>query len=304
VTYTVAISGVQITLSGGVLPVMGDKVLVDYVFTRDPGPSIKGIITNVDYQRDYIPSGEWLQGDSIMTVSGQYRMGFRDRITIQEQVVRTDELKRRFDVTAGGLSLERLRYKTGIKVVSCRDLLRTFTLGVDFTLGPDMTIVWAGGAVPSHNAFSIGYTGNATSAVLVVTNTGLTVTLAGQTDGSLSLNVPFATYPTLAEVLAYVKAQAGYSINATAQSNISGIENAERMSYSVPVGPTSLVGFTALVQNQDKTQYTIEYMHYLAYSIYMRQGMVRRPDAGGVLPGKYWLRLYENTDLFSNQHPS
>jgi organic hydroperoxide reductase OsmC/OhrA len=50
--------------------------------------------------------------------------------------------------------------------------------------------------------FSITYSGDATTALLNITSTGLTVTLTGQTDGSVNLNLPFATYPT-------VKAQPG-----------------------------------------------------------------------------------------------
>jgi hypothetical protein len=306
ISYTVSIvTGTpRINISGPTLPIQGDIVMVDYTYSRDPGASVKAVITNVDYQKDYIPSGEWLQGDCILTVSGQFKMGFRDRIIIPQQVVRTDELKRRYDLTVKGLSLERLRYKSGIEIVSCHDLFRSFTLGTDFTMGPDQTIVWGLGARPLHNAFNIKYTGNATTALLVVTPTALTVTLVGQTDGSTSITVPFATYPLVKDVIAYVKTKAKYAIAAETQGTTPGIDNAERMTLSDPVPSTSIKNVAVVVKNEDKTQYTIEYMHYLSYSIYMKQGMVRRHDDGTVLPGKYWLRLWENTDLFSNKHGS
>ncbi len=302
VSYTVgAIVGLTVAISGAPLPVPGDKVIVDYVFLRDTDPSVKAIITSVDYQRDYIPAGEWLQGDAIMTVSGQYRMGFRDRITIPEQVIRTDELLRRNRVDVLNRSLERLRYKTGLKIILVRDLYGVFLENTDFTIGPDATIVWGAGARPKHKAFNVKYNGNATAADMVVTTTDLTVTLAGdQTDTSVDLVVPFATYNTVKKVVDFINAQTGYVADFEEQSNRIGIENAELTSFSVPIVTADVKAAAVVVFNEDRTQYTVEYMHHMAYTIYQKQGMVRRHDDGTVLPGKYWLRLWEHTDAFSN----
>lgn len=301
VAYTIGvISGLTVAISGAPLPVPGDKVIVDYVFLRDADPSVKAIITNVDYQKDYIPAGEWLMGDAVMTVSGQYRMGFRDRITIPEQVIRTDELLRRNRLDVKGRSLERLRYKTGIKILLVRDLYTVFAETTDFTIGVDATVVWGAGARPKHKAFSVKYNGNATSATMVVTTASLVVTLVGQTDGSATITVPFATYDTVKKVVEYINAQTKYKAAFDEQSNRIGIENAELTSFSVPILTADVKAAPVTVFNEDRTQYTIEYMHHMAYTIYQKQGMVRRHDDGTVLPGKYWLRLWEHTDAFSN----
>lgn len=301
VSYTIgAISGLSVAISGSPLPVPGDKVIVDYVFLRDADPSVKAIITNVDYQRDFIPAGEWLMGDAVMTVSGQYRMGFRDRITIPEQVIRTDELLRRNRLDVKGRSLERLRYKTGISIILVRDLYGVFVENVDFTIGVDATVVWGAGERPKHKAFSVKYNGNATSATMVVTTTSLVATLVGQTDGSTTITVPFATYDTVKKVVDFINAQLKYVATLDEQSNRISIENAELSSFMVPIATADVKAAAVTVFNEDRTQYTVEYMHHMAYTIYQKQGMVRRHDDGTVLPGKYWLRLWEHTDAFSN----
>ncbi len=301
VTYTVSsISGRDIVIAGAPLPALGDSVLVTYTYQREAGATVKAVITNVDYQKDFIPMGEWLQGDSIMTVSGQYQMGLRDRITIPEQVVRTSELKRRNELDVKGRSLERLRYKSGIKIFLVRDLNGTFAEGPDFTLGPDSTIVWGAGNRPKHKAFRLKYSGNATTATVTVSGTTLTTTLTGQTDGTVSLSVSFATYPTAKEVVDFINAQDGYEAEFDDQSNRVGIDNAEVMSFSVPLAATNIKAAFATVSNEDRTQYTIEYMHHLSFTIYTKRGMDRRHDDGAVLPAKYWLRLWEHTDSFSN----
>lgn len=301
VSYTVGVvSGRNVTISGSPLPIPGDKVVADYIYQRASGASVKAIITAVDYQKDFIPVGEWLQGDAIMTTSGQYQMGLRDRLTIPEQVVRTSELKRRYELDTRGRSMERLRYKSGIKLFQVRDLTQVFIEGSDFTLGPDSTIVWGTGARPKHKAFRVRYNGNATTAIMAVSGTALTTTLTGQTDGSVSLSVSFATYPTVKDVVDYINTKDGYEAAFDDQSNRAGIDNAELMVHSIVVPSTTIKNLYVTVENEDRTQYTIEYSHYLAYTIYTRRGMDRRHDDGAVLPAKYWLRLWEHTDSFSN----
>lgn len=300
-TYTVTIvSGTEIKLSGTLLPQQCEQVFASYTYERTPGV-LKAIITGVDYQRDYIPASEWLNGDAVMSVSGQYRMGFRDRITIPEEVIRASEVEQRYDLDVKGRSLERLRYKSGISIVQVRDRRQNFTLDTDFELGPDMTIVWLAGARPSHFAFDVKYTGDASTAVLAVTATELTITLAGdQTDGSVSLSLSFATYPTVKEISEYIQSQDGYESGTNKESDLSGVDNEERNIYSVLIASADVKGVSVTVSNEDRTQYVVEYMHQLAYSIFTRQGMPRRPDNGALLPQKHWLRLWEHTDRFSN----
>lgn len=300
VTYTVTVvSNTQIILSGGVLPKRCDQVFADYTYLRDAGV-LRAIITGVDYQRDYIPASEWLNGDAVMTVSGQYKMGFRDRITIPEQVVRGSEMERRFDLDVKGRSLERLRYKSGIKIIRVRDRTQDFTEGVDFELGPDKTFVWLAGLRPKHKAFNLIYTGDATSATLAVTATELTVTLVGQTDGSQDLSLSFASFPTVQKISTEIESQDGYNSGTDKESDLSGVDNGELNTRSVLIAGADIKNVSVIVENEDRTQYAVEYMHHLAYTIFTKQGMPRRHDGGVVLPQKHWLRLWEHTDRFSN----
>lgn len=60
--------------------------------------------------------------------------------------------------------------------------------------------------------FSITYSGNATTHSIAVSSTAITVTLVGdQTDGSATLSIPFATYPTLQSIINFVGTKTGYS---------------------------------------------------------------------------------------------
>lgn len=69
--------------------------------------------------------------------------------------------------------------------------------------------------IASTAEFTIQYTGNATTAVMTVSSSQITTTLANdQTDGSVDLTIPFATYSTLQEILNYVNGQTGYTATA------------------------------------------------------------------------------------------
>jgi hypothetical protein len=301
-----SISGVNVTISstmmGGHLPLQSETLFISYVYLRDTGATLNAIITNVDYQKDFIPSSEWLAGDAIMTISGRYRMGIRDRIVVPEQAVRANELIRYGSVDVFNRSLERLRYKDAIQVMTVQDKHQNFTLGVDFTLGADATIIWAGGInkLPYHYAFNVKYTGNAASAVMDVYADHITVTLSGQTDGSASFNLLYSDYPTAAVLIAKIASLQGYESCPEQEGATAAINSTELMTMNVLASAVNVLGVKAIVSNRDRTQYVFEYMHDLAYSIFMKQGQVRRPDQGTVLPWKQWLRLWEHTDLFSN----
>lgn len=65
---------------------------------------------------------------------------------------------------------------------------------------------------------TVTYSGASATAVLTVTSTQITVTLAGgsggnhlQNDGSADLAVPFSTYSTLQEIINYINQQTGYA---------------------------------------------------------------------------------------------
>lgn len=64
--------------------------------------------------------------------------------------------------------------------------------------------------------FTIQYTGNATTAVMSISATQLTTTLAGdQTDGSVNLTIDFTQYTTIEELVGYINAQTGYTASLT-----------------------------------------------------------------------------------------
>lgn len=301
-----AITGTQVAVTWVNAPnPQTDIVQADYVYQRVTGATIPAIFTNVDYQRDYIPVGEWLAGDAIMTVSGRFRLGFRDIITIPETVIRTNELMRRYSVDALSRSLERLRYKSGLDIVQVKDKYNTFAIGTDFSMGANQVVTWLSGKRPTHQAFTIQYTGNAVSALLTITSSTITVTLTGQTDGSLNLSLAFASFPTISALVAEINANhPKYTAAFCEDSNVAGIANQED---STKCGGSGLTAITnqdcktaaVTVYNEWMTQYVVEYAHNLTYTVFNKQPMIRRPDAGTVLPIKVWLRLLENTNLFS-----
>lgn len=306
VYHVVNFNGVNVAISstaiGGHLPLQSETLFISYTYLREAGATIKAIITSVDYQKDFVPAGEWLQGDAIMTVSGRYKMGVRDRFVLPEKTVRANQLLRYGTVDLLSRSLERLKYKDAIEVMTVQDKHQTFTFGEDFTLGADAVVTWVGGVkkLPYHYAFNVKYTGNATTAVMNVLADRITVTLAGQTDGSTSISLLYADYPTADLMIAQIATHAKYEANAEQEGLQKGIDGTELMTMNVLAASVNVKAVAAIVSNRDRTQYVFEYMHQLAYSIFMKQGQARRPDAGTVLPWKQWLRLWEHTDLFSN----
>lgn len=60
-------------------------------------------------------------------------------------------------------------------------------------------------------AFNITYIGDATTAILTIDATGITVTLAGdQTDGSLDLSVPVSEFSRIGDAIDFINSQSGY----------------------------------------------------------------------------------------------
>lgn len=84
--------------------------------------------------------------------------------------------------------------------------------------------------------FKLTYTGDATTAVLVINSTSIAVTLAGdQMDGSADLAATFANYPTLGELADYVNNLTGYSLETLTDrsfttSKLDAVESGESMS--------------------------------------------------------------------------
>lgn len=74
-----------------------------------------------------------------------------------------------------------------------------------------------------EGCFLLQYTGDATTAtVTIVDNTSIATTLAGdQTDGSvdLAINIALAAFDTVAEVVAFINAQTGYSATYSTSKN-------------------------------------------------------------------------------------
>lgn len=90
-----------------------------------------------------------------------------------------------------------------------------------------------------QKVLSVSYSGNASSAILTVTASALIVTLAGQSDGSLTLTVPFADYPTAIEAVDYINSIPFYTAsmlsNANfAMTNLDHVEASEAVSAKAP----------------------------------------------------------------------
>jgi hypothetical protein len=65
-------------------------------------------------------------------------------------------------------------------------------------------------------AFKVQYTGNATTATILVKSNSLTISLAGdQTDGTLNLFANFVDYPTISDLVNFINTQTGYSATLT-----------------------------------------------------------------------------------------
>jgi hypothetical protein len=57
---------------------------------------------------------------------------------------------------------------------------------------------------------SVEYTGNGSTATLTTSATQMTTTISGQSDGSVSLTIPYASYATIQQIADYINAQPGY----------------------------------------------------------------------------------------------
>lgn len=69
-------------------------------------------------------------------------------------------------------------------------------------------------------ALIVRYTGDGTTATITITDTQITTALAGQTDGSANLTVPFGTYNTVKKIADYINQQTGYeAVIVTARPN-------------------------------------------------------------------------------------
>lgn len=97
-----------------------------------------------------------------------------------------------------------------------------------------------------YEAMSIQYTGNASTAVMTINITSLTVTLAGdQTDGSLDLSLNFVDYPTVRKIVDKINASTGYSASILQ----SGEELTEYLDAFTAEDITSEVKITQNIQN-------------------------------------------------------
>ncbi|MCB1178096.1 MAG: hypothetical protein KDK36_10995 [Leptospiraceae bacterium] len=87
-------------------------------------------------------------------------------------------------------------------------------------------------SVLEKKVFELTYTGDATTAILAIDSTGITVILTGQTDESTNLSVLFADYPRLGDAIEYINSQQGYvaimlDVPSFELSNLDHIEAAE-----------------------------------------------------------------------------
>lgn len=299
VTYThYTISGNQLTVTDMPVPTQDDVIIVSYVYQRDVNVPMRAIITNVDYKNNYIPAGEWLAGDIILTVEDCYSVGFRDRIMQKDNYMRTTEQFRRNVVDVHSISLEKLLYDTtmGLKNVTCRDKYVTYTQDTDFKVLSDGTISWnfvgASGSSPRHKSFQMVYTG--AGAVVTMTITGLSLTTV--VDGNPDLNLLFSAYPTLQTLVDAINNTTTYAavISQDAQEKDTYAPVMERTTYLVAASAVSIKTTPYQVWNIDATQYAVEYFHYALWQVNMQVSQSRHPDGGTLLVKRFWCRLYEN----------
>lgn len=94
---------------------------------------------------------------------------------------------------------------------------------------------------------SVQYTGDASTAVMTISATQLTTTLAGdQTDGTVNLTVPFSTYTTLQEVINYINAQPGYVATAITTNPFTFVPSDLDYVTAVSIKPTAYSAFAKL----------------------------------------------------------
>lgn len=86
---------------------------------------------------------------------------------------------------------------------------------------------------------TVEYTGDGASATLTTTATQMTTTISGQSDGSVSLTIPYATYSTIQQIADYINAQFGYTatIQTTQPTQFLGV-NLDYVSTQNIKGPT------------------------------------------------------------------
>jgi len=92
-----------------------------------------------------------------------------------------------------------------------------YTISNATTTGKKIVVTKDGVSETIDNIFKesivITYTGDATTAVLATTATGLTITLAGdQTDGTLNASALYSTYDTIEKLVGYLNSLAGYTV--------------------------------------------------------------------------------------------
>lgn len=96
---------------------------------------------------------------------------------------------------------------------------------------------------------SVLYTGNATTATMTISATQLTTVLTNQTDGTLNLTVPFATYTTLQEVINFINTQPGYTAVAVTTNPFTFVPGDLDYVTAVSIKPAPYAAFARLFRS-------------------------------------------------------
>jgi hypothetical protein len=94
--------------------------------------------------------------------------------------------------------------------------------------------------------FTVQYTGNGSTAVMTITETQITTTISGQSDGSTNLTIPFDTYRTLQEVISFINAQTGYVATAVTSNPFTFNPANLDLVSAVSIRPTAYSAFARL----------------------------------------------------------
>ncbi len=166
-------------------------------------------------------------------------------------------------------------------------------------------VIYTLNMVGTANAFTVRYTGNATTALLSLDHDSLYVALAGQTDGTSDLNVDFNTQRTAGQVVAAIDTTPGYD---------AALSHPDRgrdpvLEELVGASGVNVKATTATVKvnlaNLRKAERLVDYLNNPASTVIGPSGVTRDQAlaARGLPSGPYNVRFFEvgNETYFSGR---
>lgn len=96
---------------------------------------IRGVCMGINVRdKDFMSMGSWREGEAMLTVQAQNRLGYRDRlIGLDMSIVHSEVVMPKADATTGALTLP-LRYLVSTNVFTARTLTHTYKPNRDFVV--------------------------------------------------------------------------------------------------------------------------------------------------------------------------